>query len=112
MDSYINDPLCGAVFSVGGYATLLDLTDEVVTVECAAAIPKDLPLFYIAGDQDPVGELGKAVRAASNLAYRAGVKNVQLKLYEGMRHEILNDPGKAEVYEDILNWLEREVVKA
>ncbi|MBQ3106903.1 MAG: lysophospholipase [Eggerthellaceae bacterium] len=112
VDSYLADPLCGAMFSVGGYATLTDLTGEVVTPASASAIPKNLPLFYIAGDQDPVGEKGKAVREAANLAYRAGVKNVRLKLYEGMRHEILNEPGKADVYEDVLNWLEQEVVEA
>ena len=112
VNAYEEDPLCGAIFSVGGYATLTDLTAEVVTAASASAIPKTLPLFYIAGDCDPVGENGKAVQAAASLAYRAGVKKVQLKLYPGMRHEILNEPGKAEVYEDVLNWLEQEVVSA
>lgn len=112
VDAYINDPLCGAMFSAGGYVTLTDLTAEIVTTASAAAIPKDLPLLYIAGTADPVGENGKAVQAAAQLARNAGVRNVKLKLYDGMRHEVLNELGKAEVYEDVLAWLEREVVKA
>ena len=107
VDAYIDDELCGAMFSAGGYATLTDLTGEVASPSCAAKVPSDLPVLFIAGAQDPVGACGKGVEAAAGLLRRAGVRDVGVKLYEGMRHEILNEPGHVEVYEDVLAWMER-----
>lgn len=106
VDEYAADPRCAYMFSVGGYAALTDLTAEVVTPACAAATPKNLPLLYIAGDQDPVGDCGKGVHAAAELVKKAGVTDVTTILYAGMRHEILNEPDKAQVYADVLAWIE------
>ena len=106
VDAYIADELCGFMFTVGGYATLLDLTAEVVTPECAAKVPKDLPILLVAGDGDPVGDMGKGVEAAAQLLRDAGVKEVDCKLYEGMRHEIHNEIGHEQVYDDIAQWIE------
>jgi alpha-beta hydrolase superfamily lysophospholipase len=103
---YAADPLCAYMFSVGGYAALTDLTAEVVTPTCADGVPKDLPLLYVAGSQDPVGDFGKGVRAAADLMIKAGVDDVTTIMYLGMRHEILNEPDKAQVYDDVLNWIE------
>ncbi len=109
VDAYIADDMCGAMFSAGGYATLTSLTDEAASPACAAKIPRELPLLFIAGAQDPVGEHGRGVRAAAELVRRAGVRDVEVKLYEGMRHEILNEPGAAQVYEDVLAWVDGHV---
>ena len=106
VDAFESDELCGAPFSVGGYATLTDLTGEVVTVACASQVPKKLPVLFIAGAQDPVGACGKGVNAAADLLRRAGVQNVEVRLYEGMRHEILNEPGRAQVYTEVVDWIE------
>lgn len=106
VDAYNADELCGAMFSVGGYATLTDLTAEVVSPACAAKVPNDLPVLFIAGAEDPVGGCGKGVRKAAELLQRAGVRDVQVKLYDGMRHEILNEPGRAQVYTDVVTWIE------
>ena len=109
VDAYIEDPQCGFMFTVGGYATLLDLTAEVVTPECAALVPKDLPCFYVAGDGDPVGDFGNGVRAAAQLLRDAGVEKVDEKIYEGMRHEIHNEFGKEQVFDDIATWIEEQL---
>lgn len=106
VDAYIADEACGVMFSAGGYATLTDLTGEVVTAAAAGAVPADLPLLFIAGALDPVGEMGKGVKRAVEQYRRAGVETVDLKLYEGMRHEILNEPGRAEVYADVADWID------
>ena len=106
VDAYIEDDRCGFMFTVGGYATLLDLTSEVVTPECAAKVPKDLPILLVAGDGDPVGDMGKGVEAAAQLLRDALVKVVDCKLYEGMRHEIHNEIGYEQVYDDIARWIE------
>ena len=106
VDAYIADPKCGFMFSVGGYATLLDLTSEVVTAECAAKVPKALPVLLAAGDGDPVGDMGKGVEAAAKLLRDAGMEHVDVKIYEGMRHEIHNEFGHEQVYDDIATWIE------
>ena len=106
VDAYIADEMCGAMFSAGGYATLTDLTGEVVTRACAAKVPHDLPVLFVAGAEDPVGGCGKGVHAAAELLRGAGVRRVDEVLYPGMRHEILNEPGRAQVYADIAQWME------
>lgn len=109
VDAYIADPECGQMFSVGGYAALTSLTAEAVKPASAALIPHDLPLLFIAGAQDPVGECGKGVRAAVEEYRRAGIESVDCTLYEGMRHEILNEPGRKRVYEETAEWIGAKV---
>ena len=106
VDAYIADPKCGFMFTVGGYATLLELTAEVVTMDCAARVPRDLPCLFASGDQDPVGDNGAGVRAAAALLVQAGVEVVDCILYPGMRHEIHNEIGREQVYKDIADWIE------
>ncbi len=105
VDGYIADNLCGAQFSVGGYAALTELTGEITSSVNVARIPKNIPVFLIAGDQDPVGNLGEGVKAAANQMRSVGISDIEIKLYSGMRHEILNEPGRIEVYEDIAQWI-------
>ena len=109
VDAYIADPKCGFMFTVGGYATLLDLTAEVVTAECAAKVPKALPCLFVAGDGDPVGDFGKGGEAAAKLLRDAGVETVDCTIYKGMRHEIHNEIGHEKVYSDIAEWIAAHV---
>ena len=60
-------------------------------------IPKNLPILFAAGSEDPVGNFGK---------YRAaGIRDVSLQLYTGDRHEILNESDREQVYDDLFEWL-------
>ena len=102
---YQRDPLAGQPFTVGAYHTLLTLVSDATDARLARAIPHSLPLFFIAGGEDPVGESGKGVHRAVEMYRKAGIERVDEKIYPGMRHEILNEPIKAEVYADILAWL-------
>ena len=105
VDEYIADPACGFMFSAGGYAALMGLTTEVADKGKINRIAKDLPVYFIAGDGDPVGNMGKGVRAVFDMFKAAGIKDVECKIYPNMRHEILNEPGHMEVYEDVLSWI-------
>ena len=58
---------------------------------------------------DPVGNWGKGVREVYDNYLKNGVKDVTLKLYEGGRHEMLNEINKDEVYSDLLNWVESKI---
>jgi alpha-beta hydrolase superfamily lysophospholipase len=112
VDRYIADEQCGFMFSAGGYATVTSLTREVCTPQSAAGIPKDLPLLYISGAEDPVGDCGKGVEAACDLARNAGVKDVSCTIYDGMRHEILNETDRQRVWNDVLSWLNARITPA
>ncbi|MBO4365978.1 MAG: lysophospholipase [Eggerthellaceae bacterium] len=105
VEEYIADPACGMMFSVGGYASLTDLTAEVATRQCVERVPEGLPVLFIAGAEDPVGDNGKGVRAAAQAMQQYSKAQVETKIYDGMRHEILNEPRHAEVYADVLTWL-------
>jgi alpha-beta hydrolase superfamily lysophospholipase len=107
VDAYIDDPLCGVMFTMGGYAALTGVVSQAVNPKVAARVPKNLPLLFISGAEDPVGENGEAVVRAVELYRKVGMKNVSLILYPGMRHEILNEPGKLKVMNDVVDWIER-----
>src|SRR5699024_3906744 len=109
VDEYIHDDLCGYTATAGFYADLIYGNNLVNTDEQVARIPKDLPIFLIAGDKDPVGNQGKGVREVYE-QYKRHNLHVSMKLYEGARHELLHEWNKADVYEDILNWL-KEIMK-
>lgn len=105
VDEYIADPACGQMFSVGAYASLTSLTLEATDAARAGRVPSALPLLFVAGAQDPVGDCGRGVERAAAQYRSAGVASVDVKLYEGMRHEILNEPDKERVYADVESWL-------
>ncbi|CDB33033.1 putative uncharacterized protein [Eggerthella sp. CAG:209] len=110
VDAYLADPLSGQAFSAGAYATLTDLTAEVVTKKSAAAVPKNLPLLFVAGADDPVGACGEGVRAAADLYRSQGVEDVREIIYPNMRHEILNEPRRVDVFTDVEQWFTECVV--
>ena len=109
VDAYIADELCGFPFKAGGYATLMDLCEFVAKEESISPVPRTLPLFLIAGDQDPVGANGKGVRQVFERYIKGGCTDVELKIYENMRHEVHNELDKDTVYNDVLAWLEGRV---
>lgn len=106
VDEYRRDPLCGQKFTVGAYHTLSTLVADATDPKLVARVPHALPLFFIAGAEDPVGDCGAGVERAAQMYRRAGMERVDVKIYPGARHEILNEPIKGQVYEDVSMWLD------
>ena len=104
VDAFIADQLCGVPFSASSYAVLTSLTYEASKLSLAKHIPSYIPVYLIAGTCDPVGDDGKGVMACARLLERAGVEKVDVKLYQNMRHEILNECDSAVVYSDVVKW--------
>lgn len=102
---YIEDPDCGFLFTVNGFRTLFELIDRLLSKKNLEKVPVGLPLLFVSGAEDPVGDYGKGVMAAKNALAAAGVIDIEMKLYPGLRHEILNEKERDEVKEDIYNWL-------
>lgn len=109
VDDYMNDELCGFTFTVNGFKTLFTLIDRLNQEENLSAMPKELPVHFIAGDMDPVGNYGEGVKKAYQDFSKAGMKKISLKLYAGGRHELLNEKNKQQVYEDIYPWIMERV---
>lgn len=105
-DEFMADETTGFMFGAGAYAALTELAHRAASPKTLAATPHALPLLYIAGEADPVGKCGKGVAKAAEAMEQAGAQDVTLKLYPDMRHEILNEYGKEEVYRYILDWVE------
>ncbi len=105
--SYAADKMCGFEFTAAGYRDLFTGLEEISSPTWAANVPKEVPIYLIAGTEDPVGNYGEGPKQVAEQLKAAGVKNVELKLYPGMRHELLNELGKEQVYSDILVWLEK-----
>lgn len=106
VDAYIADPFCGGKPSIGLFYEMLGGIRFICAQKNVKTMNLATPVLFISGDKDPVGDLGRGVKKAYESFVRAGVRDVELKLYEGLRHEILNEDCRAVVYEDILRWLE------
>lgn len=105
VNAYNNDPLCAFSFTMNGYESLLTLMNKVYTQKNWNVSHPDLPIHFISGQQDPCMTNMKMFNQSIQLMKDIGYKNVNYKVYENMRHEILNETNKHIVYEDILNKL-------
>lgn len=105
VDAYIADERSGFIFTLNAYHAMFTGIDRLYDKNLLACIPKDLPVFFVAGEEDPVGDFGKGVRRAAQICRDAGVQKVDLKLYPNDRHEILNELDRQKVYEDLLRWM-------
>lgn len=108
---YVEDPLCSFVFTLSGYYQMFEGMKVLTNKANIARIPKDLPLLLVSGADDPVGSFGKGVKKVYEQYQKAEIKDVTMKLYEGDRHEILNEKDKDQVYQDIGHWIEKRIGK-
>ena len=103
--AYDADPLCGVTPSAGMMLELLRGLRFIADPAKQRRMDPELPVLMISGTEDPVGEYGAGVRRALESFRKAGMKKAAMKLYSGDRHELLNEPDRETVYEDILAWL-------
>lgn len=104
--AYYADPRCCFMFTLNGYHMLMDTVYYDNQMENIQKTPAKLPLFFLSGQEDPVGDLGEGVKKIYNKYEEAGIKDITYKLYENDRHEILNELDKEVVFEDIRAWME------
>ena len=109
VDAYMQDPDCGFVFTLNGFSTLFQLIRKLHDQTYVNRMPKELPIFIAAGREDPVGNYGKAVEGVYHAFRDMGMKDVSCRLYENMRHEIINETEKETVYEDLYRWIDHHI---
>lgn len=102
---FYTDPKANFSFTVNGYYGLMEAVLYDNQPQNIAKIPKKLPIFFVSGEDDPVGDLGKGVKKAYSQYEEAGLVDITWKLYPQARHEILNEVNRKEVYEEIFSWI-------
>ena len=101
VQSFNNDPLCGFKFTLNGYRAVMQLVRDTYSPRGWEVNHPDLPIHFVSGGNDPcMGSLSTFARIVSFIR-RRGYKSVTSKIYPGLRHDILNEIGKEEVWRDL-----------
>ena len=108
-EAFLNDELCGVDFSNNAFYGLISLNVAATEAGWAASIPRKMPLLFVSGTDDPIGDFGKGVKKTVKRLRDHGFGHVDLKLYPGMRHEILNEADRQLVYDDLRDWLAKTI---
>ncbi|GIO24678.1 alpha/beta fold hydrolase [Oceanobacillus sp. J11TS1] len=104
-DAYEVDPYTGFIPTARFFYDLLEGIYQTRDQNLNQHIRKNLPLLLISGDQDPIGQYGNGVWKTADLFQKSGLTNILVQVYEGGRHELLNDTCRKEVFEFIGRWL-------
>ena len=109
IDEYLADPLRGKNYSAGLFIELLSGMQYTSNLKNIKKMNKKIPIFLLSGDKDPVGEFGKGVIKTFDILRKAAIENVDIKLYKDLRHDILHEENRNNIYADIYNWLEKNI---
>ncbi len=109
VDRYIADPLSGFSFTVSALGVLTRLNKAANSAETFASTRSTMPILMVSGAEDPVGGYAEGVKTVYEAYHAAGCRNITLQLYNGGRHEILNETNKDEVFADIAAWLNKQI---
>lgn len=105
VDKFIADDLCGYKYTVSGMKALFLTLKAVSTRRWYNSVPLSMPILLLSGSMDPIGDYSKGVNEVYKTLKKTGHKYVTMKLYDGARHEILNEINRKEVFGDIIEWL-------
>lgn len=106
VNKYLCDPKCNFIFTNNGMNVLLNTLLYIENEDNIARIPNHMPILLTSGREDPVGNYGKDVLKVYDIYKEHGIEDLSLKLYDGYRHEPLNEVNKENVFEDIYSWIE------
>ncbi|MFJ8261448.1 alpha/beta fold hydrolase [Rummeliibacillus sp. NPDC094406] len=108
VEKYIADEDCGFISSNQFY---VDFLQGIITLSKrheVRRIRNDIPILLISGSDDPVGGFTKGIWRVAKQMQKCGLHDVTVQLFEGMRHEILNETNKEQVFQTIIQWLEKK----
>ena len=109
VDDYIADPLSGYVPTAGFFVDLLTGILQMQDPERNKRIRKDLPMLFISGDADPVGNYSKGVFQAAESYIEAGLSDVIVSLYPDARHELHQETNKEEMFDFLEQWIRKQL---
>ncbi len=106
VDASLTDPLGNFIPTVSLFRDMMVGLQFIADKKNLSKMNKDTPVYFLSGDSDPVGAMGKGVRKVEGMFRSAGCRDVTVKLYPGGRHEMFNEINRQEVFEDLLAWIE------
>jgi len=109
VDRYVADPGCGFSIDVEGIGQMVASVGPAGDPARLAAIRDDLPIYVFSGTDDPLAGGGALIELVGDRYREAGVRDVTVQLYQGGRHETLNETNRDEVTADLIAWLDRVV---
>ncbi|MDX8044684.1 alpha/beta hydrolase [Gracilibacillus sp. S3-1-1] len=109
VEQYEEDKLCGFIPTNQFFYDLYTGIQLIQSKEKNKLIPTGLPLLFLSGKDDPVGQYGQGVEKCVDFYQTLGVKNIDLHLYEEKRHEILNETNKIDIFHEIVTWINRQM---
>ncbi len=105
VQKYIDDPQCGFISTNQFFVDLTGGLLQIAKPQEIAKIRQDLPILFMSGSDDPVGDFGKGVNRVAKELKKSGIENMCVYIFENMRHEILNEKNKQHVYDVVIRWL-------
>ncbi len=106
VDAYISDKRIRFIFTLNAFYHMFRGMHRMNEQEKINSIPKELPMIFLSGEKDPVGNSGKGVYKAFDIYRHVGISNITMKLYKEDRHEILNELDRKQIYLEISDWIE------
>jgi alpha-beta hydrolase superfamily lysophospholipase len=111
VDAYIADPRCGFGIDVDAGKDMFAGARRMADPGQVTAIRPDLPLYFAAGELDPVNANLALLHVLVDRYRAAGLTDVTVRTYPGARHEILNETNRDEVVARILDWIDQVLSK-
>lgn len=111
VEAFDADPRDGFVFTLNGFETLFELVKRTYSKSGWRMENPKAPILFIAGEDDPCIISKRDFEKAVGFMRGRGYEDVESKLYPHMRHEILNEVGKQEVWQDVVEWMKRKARK-
>lgn len=111
VEKYEKDIFCGTVFTVNYFYYMFKGLGDLYSKGVFNMVPENLPIYLMSGTADPVGSYGKCVNKLYDMYKEVNIKDLEIKLYPGGRHEMLNEINRGEVFDNILKWLDKQVQK-
>jgi len=110
VDAYVADPLCDFMPAAGMFRDMMEGLQYIAKKSNLKKMDPSTPVYFFSGDMDPVGQNGKTVLKVVDFFQQVGCENLTVRLYPGGRHEMMNEINRDEVFNDLLNWLEEQLV--
>lgn len=109
INKYREDEKCGFLFTMNGIEALISTMEYIIKDENIAKLPKNVKMLLASGKEDPVGNYGEDVEEIYEKYKKHGVRDISMKMYDGCRHEILNETIRETIYADIYDWIKEHI---
>ena len=111
LDEFLKDERRGEAFTVGLFRELISVMQYTVNTKNIDKQDKKLPILLLSGEQDAVGDYTNGIKNLFGIYKEVGISDVDMKFYPDARHDILNEKNRKDVFEDIVGWTDKVLVK-